>query len=236
MREICLDTETTGLDPASGHRVIEIGAIELINKIKSGNHFHIYLNPEREMPKEAFAIHGISGDFLRDKPKFKEVVNDFINFISGAKLVIHNAGFDLKFINYELRNCGIPIIKREIVIDSLEIARNKFPGAGNSLDALCKRFKIDATKRIKHGALLDAELLADIYLELMGGNQASIFDSANMNDNNSNQKNNLLKTAPNQKINQKSQLTSRKFVLSDEENKAHLEFITKNFKNNFWGY
>ena len=228
MREICLDTETTGLDPKDGHRIIEIGCVEMINKVRTGKFFHAYINPEREVPNEAFKIHGISTEFLKDKPKFPDITEGFINFIGSSKLVIHNASFDMKFINHHLRICNIEIIERGNVIDSLEIARSKFPGAGNSLDALCKRFGIDLSKRAKHGALLDAELLADIYVEMMGGNQISMFDiglsskkvSQNIQEN----------------TDQKISFVQRGFPLKPEDEAAHLEFILKNFKENLWGY
>lgn len=228
MREICLDTETTGLDPRDGHRIIEIGCIEIVNKVRTGKFFHSYLNPEREVPQEAFKIHGIATEFLKDKPKFKAVVNDFISFIGDSKLVIHNASFDMKFINHELRSCQLEIIERANVIDSLEIARNKFPGAGNSLDALCKRFNIDSSRRVKHGALLDAELLADIYIELMGGNQTSMFDSNLYNKKSDDEVSNINSSKP--------ILAKRNFPPTEDEIKLHREFVLKNFKDNLWGY
>lgn len=179
MREICLDTETTGLDPRDGHKVIEIACVELINKVKTGNFFHAYVNPRREVPHEAFRIHGISTEFLKDKPIFSHVAQEFLDFIQGATLVIHNAEFDLKFLNFELNICGLGLIQRPGVIDSLAVARAKFPGSPNSLDALCKRFGVDLSKRKKHGALLDSELLADVYIELMGGAQTGLgFETA----------------------------------------------------------
>ncbi|MCE3255112.1 MAG: polymerase epsilon subunit [Rickettsiaceae bacterium] len=228
MREICLDTETTGLDPKDGHRIIEIGCIEIIGKVRTGKSFHVYINPEREVPEEAVKIHGITGEFLKDKPKFLEVVKDFLAFIADSKLVIHNAGFDMKFINHHLRGCNLEIIERGNVVDTLEIARNKFPGAGNSLDALCKRFSIDASRRVKHGALLDAELLADIYIELMGGNQISMFDIG-FEAKKTIQKDDKIST-------DSSSYPERKFPLNEEEIKAHKDFILKNFKENLWEY
>jgi DNA polymerase-3 subunit epsilon len=228
MREICLDTETTGLDPKDGHRIVEIGCVEIINKIRTGKTFHTYINPEREMPSEAFKIHGLSDAFLKDKPKFLEIVNDFIAFIGDDKLVIHNASFDMKFINHHLRDCNLEIIERKNVVDSLEIARNKFPGAGNSLDALCKRFGVDLTRRIKHGALLDAELLADIYIELMGGNQISMFGHDSH-----------FQQSKQEKVSvgyQKHNFQKREFLVSPEDEASHKEFILKNFKENLWNY
>jgi DNA polymerase-3 subunit epsilon len=171
-REIVLDTETTGLDPASGHRMVEIGCVELIGGLRTGNHFHTYLNPQREIPDEAYRVHGISNDFVRDKPIFAEKVDEFLEFIADTKLVIHNAAFDMKFVNFELAQLGFPALPMDRAIDTVLIARKKFPGSPASLDALCKRFAIDLSGRTKHGALLDAELLADVYLELQGGRQA----------------------------------------------------------------
>lgn len=178
MREIILDTETTGLDPLRGDRLVEIGGIELINHFPTGRTFHVYINPERSMPEEAFRVHGLSSEFLSDKPVFASVVDDFVTFIDGAKLVIHNASFDMGFINAELKRAGRDIVGMDRVVDTLSMARRRFVGAANSLDALCSRFGIDNSKRTKHGALLDAELLADVYIELIGGRQASFGLSA----------------------------------------------------------
>ncbi len=174
MREIVLDTETTGLDPADGHRIVEIGAVELFNHIPNGRTFHKYINPERDMPAEAFAVHGLSEDFLKGQPVFAEITDEFLQFIDGATLVIHNAAFDLKFLNAELSYVSRSAIPPELSIDSLALARKKHPMGPNSLDALCKRYGIDNTKRDKHGALLDSELLAQVYLELIGGRQRSL--------------------------------------------------------------
>jgi DNA polymerase-3 subunit epsilon len=178
MREIVLDTETTGLDPAEGHRVVEIGAVELLNHIPSGRTYHVYINPERDMPPEAEAVHGLSSAFLRDKPVFSAISEEFLAFIDGATLIIHNAAFDMKFINAELSYVKRPSLPPESVIDSLMMARQKHPMGPNSLDALCKRYGIDNSKREKHGALLDASLLAEVYLELIGGRQAALGLSA----------------------------------------------------------
>jgi DNA polymerase-3 subunit epsilon len=174
MREIVLDTETTGLDPAKGDRVVEIGALELINHVATGKAFHAYINPERDMPKEAEAVHGLSAAFLRGKPVFAAVVNDFIAFIGDAPLVIHNASFDTAFLNAELSYCKLPALLPERIVDTLQIARKRHPMGPNSLDALCKRYGIDNSKRTKHGALLDSELLAEVYLELIGGRQTAL--------------------------------------------------------------
>jgi DNA polymerase-3 subunit epsilon len=174
MREIALDTETTGLDPASGHRVVEIGCVELVNHVPSGRECHSYLNPERDMPAGAFEVHGLSVEFLADKPLFAAIVDQFMAFIEDAPLVIHNAEFDLKFLNAELARLERPILERGRTVDTLAMARRKFPGAQASLDALCRRFEIDISARDKHGALLDAQLLASVYLELSGGRQPSL--------------------------------------------------------------
>lgn len=174
LREIAFDTETTGLDPEVGHRIVEIGCVEMIGHIRTGRVFHCYINPEREMPKEAEAVHGLSSHFLSDKPRFSEIAKDFLEFIEDSHLVIHNAGFDMKFINHELFLAEHPTIAFERAVDTLPLARQKFPGQPNSLDALCRRFNVDLSLRTKHGALLDAELLADVYLELRGGRQTSL--------------------------------------------------------------
>jgi DNA polymerase III subunit epsilon len=174
MREIVLDTETTGLSPATGDRIVEIGAVELINHIPTGEIFHVYINPERDMPKEAEAVHGISSAMLKDKPVFKAIAKDFLDFIGDAPLVIHNADFDMQFLNAELSYLQIATLPPERAVDTVRMARKKFPMAPASLDALCKRFGIDNSKRVKHGALLDAELLAEVYLELIGGRQTAL--------------------------------------------------------------
>lgn len=171
MREIVLDTETTGFDPTTGDRIVEIGAVELERHIPTGRTYHQYINPERAMPDEAFQVHGLGDDFLRDKPKFAEVGQAFLDFVGDAKLVIHNAAFDIKFLNAELGWMGLPSIPWDQAIDTLEIARRKFPGSPASLDALCRRFNIDNSSRTLHGALLDSEILAEVYLELIGGRQ-----------------------------------------------------------------
>lgn len=174
MREIVLDTETTGLDPFSGHRIVEVGCVELINHVRTGNYFHSYVNPERDMPREAEAVHGLSADFLKDKPRFAEIAGALLEFIGDDPLVIHNAAFDMKFLNAELGHAKRPELDYARAIDTVLIARQKFPGQPASLDALCKRFNIDLSARSKHGALLDSELLADVYLELLGGRQSSL--------------------------------------------------------------
>ncbi len=174
IREIVLDTETTGLSPRDGHRIVEIGAVELINHMPSGQNFHVYLDPQRDMPKEAEAVHGLSAAFLKGKPLFASVAEDFVRFIGDSVMVIHNASFDMGFINAELKAAGRAAIDMGQVIDTLAIAKQRHPMASNSLDALCKRFGIDLSKRTKHGALLDSELLAEVYLELIGGRQTAL--------------------------------------------------------------
>ncbi len=171
MREIVLDTETTGFDPESGDRIVEIGAVELKGHVPTGETFHQYINPERSMPDDAFQVHGLGDDFLRDKPVFKDVAQSFVDFIGDAKLVIHNAAFDMKFLNAELSWVGHPQIDWDRAVDTLAIARKKFPGAPASLDALCRRYGIDNSARTLHGALLDSEILAEVYLEMIGGRQ-----------------------------------------------------------------
>ncbi|MBF0677374.1 MAG: DNA polymerase III subunit epsilon [Devosia sp.] len=173
MREIVLDTETTGLSPNDGDRLVEIGCVELINHIPSGKTHHIYINPERSMPEEAFRVHGLSEEFLKDKPVFKAVAQDFLDFIGDGTLVIHNAPFDMGFLNAELEKASFPRLTNE-VIDTVMVARKKHPGARVSLDALCKHYGIDNSRRTLHGALLDSEILAEVYLELIGGKQVSL--------------------------------------------------------------
>jgi len=174
MREIVLDTETTGLSPASGDRVVEIGCIELINHMPTSQHYHQYINPERPMPEEAFRIHGLGDDFLKDQPVMAEIIDGFLEFIGDDPLVIHNAEFDMRFLNAELERLNRPQMPMKRAIDTVRMARRKFPGAPASLDALCKRFEIDNSSRALHGALLDAELLAEVYLELTGGRQPDL--------------------------------------------------------------
>lgn len=171
MREIVLDTETTGFDPQSGDRIVEIGAVELFQHVPTGRTYHQYINPERGMPQEAFEVHGLGDEFLADKPKFAEIGRAFLDFVQDAKLIIHNAAFDMKFLNAELGWMGLPTLPYDQAIDTLDIARKKFPGSPASLDALCRRFAIDNSSRTLHGALLDSEILAEVYLELIGGRQ-----------------------------------------------------------------
>jgi DNA polymerase-3 subunit epsilon len=174
MREIVLDTETTGLDPADGHRVLEIGAVEIVGQSATGRFFHALINPERDIPEDAMRVHGHSAESLQDKPVFAGVVDDFLAFIADAPIVIHNADFDLRFMNAELARAGRAQIGVDRVVDTLALARKKHPGQPNSLDALCDRYQIDRTRRTRHGALLDAEFLVEVYLELTGGRQRSL--------------------------------------------------------------
>lgn len=181
VREIALDTETTGFEPTQGHKLVEIGCIELINHLPTGRAFHAYINPDREVPEEAFSVHGLSYEFLKNHPPFLEVIPSFLDFIEDSPLVIHNAKFDMKFLNAELTLHSKPEIPFQRAVDTLSMARKKFPGSPASLDALCKRFGIDNTARDKHGALIDAELLAKVYLELIGGKQPELsFESSNV--------------------------------------------------------
>jgi len=174
MREIILDTETTGLSPRDGHRIVEIGCVEVMNYVATGETFHCYINPERDMPAEAAAVHGLTETFLADKPVFTQIVDQFLTFIGDSRLIIHNAAFDMGFINAELERAGFLALPADRALDTVAMARRKFPGMRNSLDALCERFSIDKSARQFHGALLDAQLLADVYLELRGGRQPAL--------------------------------------------------------------
>lgn len=225
MKEIILDTETTGLDPKQGHRIVEIGALEMRNKVLTGNKFHFYINPERDMPTEAYRIHGISGEFLKDKPIFGEIAEEFLIFIQGGRLVIHNAQFDVKFLNHELSLVNKPSIELEYTIDTLVMARKRFPGMKLNLDALCKKFKIDNSGRKFHGALLDAALLADVYVELTGGRQ-EIFNFANNHKESTN-----TSTTGKNSSNIKRTVTTMK--PSAEEIQKHKEFLAK-ISNPIW--
>ena len=225
MREIVLDTETTGLDPGTGDKIVEIGAVELWNHLPTGKTFRKYLNPERNMPEEAQAVHGLTEDFLRDKPLFSQIVDDFLRFIKDSKLIIHNASFDMKFINAELELAKKSKLSGDIAIDTLSIARKKFPGSPASLDALCRRFNIDNSARTLHGALLDSEILAEVYLELIGGRQPDFgLSDINTNDN--------------KKLEENRQTTKRpeplKRRLTEEEEKAHSVFVKKLGENSVW--
>jgi DNA polymerase-3 subunit epsilon len=182
MREIVLDTETTGLDPLRGDRLVEIGCVEILNRMPTGQTYHCYINPERDMPAEAFNVHGLSTEFLASKPLFTEVVDAFLEFVADAPLVIHNASFDISFINAELDRVKMPPIARERLVDTLLLARRKHPGVSNRLDDLCSRYAIDNSRRTKHGALLDAELLAEVYVDLIGARQSQLILAAEVRD------------------------------------------------------
>ncbi len=228
LREIVFDTETTGLSPETGDRLVEIGAVELINHIPTGRTYHQYINPERSVPEEVVAVHGLTEEFLKDYPVFADVAAAFIEFVGDdGILVAHNASFDIKFINFELKKLGYPEYEWDRVVDTLEIARKKFPGAKNNLDALCKRFNIDNSHRTKHGALLDAELLADVYLELLGGAEPSM----------------LLKTEEEKSVQstggfvfaaEKKMRPLRVFAITPEEEAEHQEFLKSKLKNALW--
>lgn len=221
MREIVFDTETTGLDPNDGHRLAEIGCVELVNRIETGRTFHAYINPGRTMPKEAEAVHGLSDAFLADKPRFEAVVDDFLAFVGDAPLIAHNAEFDMRFINWELENAGRPRFAPDRAIDTLVIARKKLPGAKHTLDALCTRYNIDRSNRIKHGALLDAQLLCQVYVELTGGRQIGfeLVAAETVEE--------IAPTAP------KRFYPPRPHAPSEEERAAHAAFIAK-LKDPLW--
>ncbi len=174
LREIVLDTETTGLDAKGADRIIEIACVELVNQFPTNNNYHCHIDPERDVPMEAFNVHGLSTEFLRGKPKFAEIAATFVDFIGDATLIIHNANFDIGFLNAELGRLNLPVLSMDRVVDTLMLARRKHPGGPNSLDALCKRYAIDTSARVKHGALVDCELLAAVYLELTGGHQTKL--------------------------------------------------------------
>lgn len=223
LREIVLDTETTGLNPQEGHRIVEIGCVELVNHIPSGKFFHTYINPERDVPKESTAITGLTYEFLKDHKVFSQVVEEFLTFIGNDKLVIHNAAFDLKFLNSELKTLNKLPLDSHLVTDTLLLARRKFPGSPASLDALCKRFEIDLSKREKHGALLDSYLLADVYLELLGGRQRQL------GINKREQISNAVAIKKIEKVN----FLKRSFAINDDEKRLHQQFINE-IKNNLW--
>jgi DNA polymerase-3 subunit epsilon len=225
MREIVLDTETTGLDPLQGHRLVEVGCIELLNRIPTGATFHSYLNPEREVPAEAFAIHGLATDFLQDKPRFADIVDDFLMFIGDAPLVIHNAGFDHGFLIAELKRVERPPIARERLVDTLMLARRKHPAGPNRLDDLCARYGIDNSRRTKHGALLDAEILAEVYLELIGARQAQL-GLAESNERRSNGGDSIAARRE-----RSATLPAR---VSDADRAAHREFVATLGANALW--
>lgn len=224
MREIILDTETTGMEPGDGHRLVEIGCIELENHLPTGRHFHTYLNPQRDVPPDAARVHGLTTEFLKDKPLFTEKVDEFISFIGEAVLVIHNAEFDMKFINAELKSAGFKALAMARVIDTLPMARQKYPGQPANLDALCRRFKIDNSARKYHGALLDAELLSEVYLELMGGRQHGLGLASETAIAGSMQLNAKIR---------RQKRPYRTFPASNDEVQTHEAFVSK-IKNSLW--
>ena len=233
MRELVLDTETTGLDFSGGDRIVEIGIVELENHIETGNFFHYYLNPERASSLEALKVHGLTQEFLSDKPKFEEIADEFIKFIGTSKIVIHNASFDIGFLNAELKNCNMTAINEEIIIDTIVLAKNKFRGQSISLDSLCRKYNIDISNREVHGALKDAKLLALVYLELIGGKQTKLkFQEENELQNNeySTYKINL-----NDYYKGRKPVKQREFKLSLDDHKLHIESIKK-IPNKIWDY
>lgn len=225
MREIVLDTETTGLDPYMGHRIVEIGCIELKNHVPTGEKYHVYINPRRDMPEEAFKVHGLSDEFLKNHPVFEDHVDSFLHFIGQARLIIHNARFDMKFINAELEWAKRKPLPYKQAFDTLKLAREKFPGSPASLDALCKRFKIDNSNRTLHGALLDSELLAEVYLELIGGAQPDFMGKAHATQ--QDQKEELVRTI------ERQIRKAREFKLTDFELEQH-KLLLKKLKAPIW--
>lgn len=223
MREIVLDTETTGLDPKTGDRVVEIGCVELHNHLATGETYHAYVNPERDMPGEAERVHGLSEKFLSDKPVFADIAEDFLAFIGSSPVIAHNARFDMGFLNAELARAGLPEIAQERSIDTVPLARRKFPGAQVNLDALCRRFNIDLSARVKHGALLDSELLAEVYLELVGGREPGLGLAAEASKTSSQQT---------QVVDRKAR-TPRPHTWTEEEAAAHATFLER-VKNPLW--
>ena len=227
LREIVFDTETTGFKAEEGERLVEIGAVELINHMPTGKTYHQYINPEKEVPEEAFKVHGLSYDFLKDFPVFEKVADEWLEFIGeDAILVAHNASFDINFLNYELKQLGKPTLSWDRVVDTLEIARSMFPGARNNLDALCRRFNVDNSSRTNHGALLDAELLAKVYLELMGGEEPTMGLEAEK----------VVKGSSGNLFSHenKTYREPRIFALSEEEQKTHEEFLESKLKAAVW--
>ena len=225
VREIVFDTETTGFDADKGDKLVEIGAVELINHIPTGVTFHKYINPERDVPEEAFKVHGLSYEYLKQFPTFVEIADEWLDFVGDSVLVAHNANFDMTFINYELNAINRKTLENNKVIDTLDIAKKLFPGSRVNLDALCRRYGIDNSNRTKHGALLDAELLADVYLQLLGGQEPSFALSQNFSKNNDV----VSEFVVNRKFRE-----SRKFVVSDEELKIHNEFLQNKLKVDVW--
>ncbi|WP_417667844.1 DNA polymerase III subunit epsilon [Roseibium sp.] len=234
MREISFDTETTGLNPRGGDRLVEIGGVELFNQIPTGNFYHVYINPQRDMPIEAFNVHGLSEEFLSDKPLFEHVADEFLDFVGDGTLVIHNAAFDMGFINMELERAGRRLIPNTQVVDTLDLARRKFPTGPNSLDALCSRFGIDNSRRVKHGALLDAEILAEVYLELKGGKQQALILSPDEEAANSAASDSASETVGLGRFNARQRTAPLQSFRTDEEFAAHQAFIEKMGEDALW--
>lgn len=221
MREIVLDTETTGMDPAEGDRLVEIGCVEVLNYVPTGRTYHVYINPERDVPAGAVAVHGLTAEFLKDKPVFSQIYTDFLDFVAEGNLVIHNAAFDMKFINAELKKVGHKPIPDKRVVDTLTMARQKFPGSPASLDALCRRFNVDNSGRELHGALLDAQLLSEVYLEMMGGRQHGLaLQGAPVANNDQSQA-----QVSSQAARQRTYREPRSFAASEEEQAAHTQML-----------
>lgn len=227
-REIVLDTETTGFNPFSGDRLVEIGCLELINTLPTGKIFHAYINPQRDMPQGSFEVHGLSEEFLKDKPLFKDIHEAFLDFIQDSPLVIHNAAFDMKFLNAELGWIGVEPIPFERAVDTLLIARRKFPGSPATLDALCKRFEVDNSRREKHGALLDAELLAEVYLELIGGRQRNLLEATQRFDEKETSEQVSAGFKP------VSNWPQRSFSLTETEKERHKTFLETEVTDPIW--
>ena len=226
MREIVLDTETTGLSPDNGDRIVEIGCVELINHVPTNNTYQVYLNPEKDMDPGAEKVHGLTNEFLLDKPKFIEIADSFLDFIGDSNLIAHNADFDINFLNSELVRAKKDKINNDRVVDTLKIARSKFPGARNSLDALCKRFFVDNSNRSLHGALLDSELLAEVYLELVGGKEPDLELSTNTIKKDNNTQNKTLNISA-----RKNKLKSR---ITNIDEKNHRDFLASLPKESLW--
>ena len=222
-REIVFDTETTGFDYAKGDRLVEIGAVELVNHLPTGRTYHQYINPERDVPEEVVKVHGLTYDFLKDYPTFEQIADQWLEFVGDASLVAHNASFDMNFVNYELKQIGRPEIGWDRCVDTLEIARGMFPGARCSLDALCKRFEIDNSARTFHGALLDAQLLSEVYLELLGGKEPTLLFDGDKKES----KNSL-------KAESRSYREPRVFAVEENLEEMHRQFLDKNIKNPLW--
>ena len=231
MRELVLDTETTGLDHENGDRIVEVGIVELNNHVKTGKYFHFYINPERESDAQAEKIHGLSKYFLSNKLKFRDIAEEFVDFISDSKIIIHNAKFDVGFINSELKRCNLENLKSENILDTLILARKKYPGQSVSLDTLCRRSGIDITNRKIHGALLDAELLSLVYLELIGGKQIKLKFNNEVDVNLNNEIENIINLS--EKYKNKNFIEMKNITLNKEDHKKHKEFI-KTIPNNIW--